>query len=181
MPGFFIFTKRNHMPKLDLSRVPEYYHNYIRQVLGDDIQSIFTAHQHQALDLLSSIPAEKWNHAYAKGKWTIKELVQHIIDGERIFCYRALCFARKDSTPLPGFDENTYAQYSKANNRSKEDLLTELAVVQKGSAALFASFDEEQLDASGTANEKSIYVLGIGFIIVGHTLHHLNILKERYL
>jgi hypothetical protein len=82
---------------------------------------------------------------------------------------------------LPGFDENTYAQYSKANNRTKEDLLAELSIVQKGAATLFASFDEEQLNATGTANGKPIYVLGIGFIIVGHTLHHLNILKERYL
>jgi uncharacterized damage-inducible protein DinB len=169
------------MPKPDLSRIPQYYHNYINQVQGDNIPSIFTQHQQEPLAFLNTIPNEKWDYAYAEGKWTIKELVQHIIDSERIFCYRALCFARKDKTSLPGFDENTYAQYSKANNRTKEDLLAELSIVQKGAATLFASFDEEQLNATGTANGKPIYVLGIGFIIVGHTLHHLNILKERYL
>ena len=169
------------MPKPDLSRIPQYYHNYINQVQGDNIPSIFTQHQQEPLAFLNTIPNEKWDYAYAEGKWSIKEMVQHIIDAERIFCYRALCFARKDKTSLPGFDENTYAQYSKANNRTKEDLLAELSIVQKGSATLFASFDEEQLNATGTANGKPIYVLGIGFIIVGHTLHHLNILKERYL
>ena len=169
------------MPKPDLSRIPQYYHNYINQVQGDNIPSIFTQHQQEPLAFLNTIPNEKWDYAYAEGKWSIKEMVQHIIDAERIFCYRALCFARKDKTSLPGFDENTYAQYSKANNRTKEDLLAELSIVQKGSAILFASFDEEQLNATGTANGKPIYVLGIGFIIVGHTLHHLNILKERYL
>ena len=181
MPGFFIFTKRKQMPQPDLSRIPHFYHNYINQVQGDDLASIFTRHQQDPISLLSTIPEEKWDYAYAQGKWTIKELVQHIIDAERIFCYRALCFARKDVTPLPGFDENTYAQYSKANKRTKLDLLAELSIVQKGSATLFASFDEEQLNATGTANQNPIYVLGIGFIIVGHTLHHLNILKERYL
>jgi uncharacterized damage-inducible protein DinB len=169
------------MPKPDLSRIPQYYHNYINQVQGDNIPSIFTQHQQEPLAFLNTIPNEKWDYAYAEGKWSIKEMVQHIIDAERIFCYRALCFARKDKTSLPGFDENTYAQYSKANNRTKEDLLAELSIVQKGAATLFASFDEEQLNATGTANGKPIYVLGIGFIIVGHTLHHLNILKERYL
>ena len=169
------------MPKPDLSRIPQYYHNYINQVQGDNIPSIFTQHQQEPLAFLNTIPNEKWDYAYAEGKWSIKEMVQHIIDAERIFCYRALCFARKDKTSLPGFDENTYAQYSKANNRTKEDLLAELSIVQKGSTTLFASFDEEQLNAPGTANGKPIYVLGIGFIIVGHTLHHLNILKESYL
>ena len=130
---------------------------------------------------LKNIPDEKWDYRYAEGKWTIKELVQHIIDAERIFCYRALNFARKDRSELPGFDENEFAAVSKADKRSKQDLLDELATVQKSSMQLFASFDDEQLNESGKANGNSIYVNGIGFIIVGHTMHHLNILKERYL
>jgi hypothetical protein len=173
--------KRTAMPRPDLSRVPVYYHNYISKVQKDDLKTIFTEHQHQFLDFLSTIPPGNWDYAYAEGKWTIKELVQHVIDAERIFCYRALCFARKDTTLLPGFDENTYAIHSKAAKRTKEDLMEELLSVQRASATLFASFDEEQLDATGTANEKPIYVLGIGFIVVGHTLHHMDILKDRYL
>lgn len=169
------------MPRPDLSRVPAFYHNYINKVSKEDLNAIFTDHQHQFLDLLTSIPPEKWDYAYAEGKWTIKEVVQHVIDGERIFCYRALCFARKDTTPLPGFDENDYALYSKASQRTPNDLINELKTVQKSSADLFASFDREQLEATGTANQNPNYVLGIGYIIVGHTLHHMDILKERYL
>lgn len=169
------------MPRPDLSRVPAYYHNYISKVKKDDLGPIFIDHQRQLLNFLSDIPAEKWDYAYAAGKWTIKELVQHIIDAERIFCYRALCIARKDTTPLPGFDENTYVDNSKAANRTKIDLIAELQSVQRASATLFASFDEEQLEATGVANGKPVYVLGIAFILVGHTLHHMDILKERYL
>lgn len=181
MPGFFIFTKRFHMPRPDLSRVPAYYHNYINKVQKDDLGAIFTDHQRQFLDFLGNIPAEKWDYAYAPGKWTIKELVQHVIDAERIFAHRALCFARKDTTPLPGFDENTYVVNSKAGTRTKIDLIAEVQSVQRASATLFASFNEEQLEATGIANEQPTYVLGIAFIIVGHTIHHMDILKERYL
>lgn len=168
------------MPRPDLSRVPPYYHNYISKVKKDDLGAIFIDHQRQLLDFLGNIPAEKWDYAYAAGKWTIKELVQHIIDAERIFCYRALCIARKDTTPLPGFDENTYVANSKASSRTKIDLIAELQSVQRASATLFASFDEEQLEATGVANGKPVYVLGIAFILVGHSLHHMDILKERY-
>lgn len=181
MPGFFIFAKRFTMPRPDLSRVPAYYHNYISKVRKDDIAPIFADHQHQFLEFLGSVPAEKWDYAYAPGKWTIKELVQHVIDTERIFSYRALCIARKDTASLPGFDENDYVSASKAEKRTKVDLIAELQSVQRASVTLFASFDEEQLEATGTANGKSIYVLGIAFILVGHTLHHMDILKERYL
>lgn len=181
MPGFFIFAQTSAMPRPDLTRVPAYYHNYIKKVQKDDIAGIFADHQHQFLDFLGDIPAERWDYAYAPGKWTIKELVQHVIDAERIFSYRALCIARKDTTPLPGFDENEYILHSKAGKRTKVDLIAELQSVQRASATLFASFDEEQLEGTGTANGKPVYVLGIAFILVGHTLHHRDILKERYL
>ncbi len=107
--------------------------------------------------------------------------MQHLIDAERIFSYRALCFARKDTVALPGFDEDIYAKHSKANQRSKESLLQEVKFVQQSSAAMFNSFDKEQIEASGIANNNSIYVSAIGFIINGHALHHKKILEERYL
>ena len=181
MPGFFIFTKTLNMPKPDLSRVPTFYHNYISKVQQDDINAIFETHQQESVTLLQTIPETKWDYRYAEGKWSIKELVQHIIDAERIFAYRALCFARKDSNSLPGFDENTYVVHSKADNRTKSSLINELQNVQRSTADLFASFDDDQLDSTGTANGNPIYVLGIGFIIVGHVLHHLEVLKTRYL
>lgn len=169
------------MPRPDLSRVPAYYHNYISKVQNDELGALFIDHQRQFLNFLADIPAEKWDYAYAPGKWTIKELVQHVIDAERIFTYRALCIARKDTTSLPGFDENTYVAHSKAGNRTKIDLVAELQAVQRASATLFASFDDEQLESTGIANGKPVYVLGIAFILVGHTLHHMDILKDRYL
>ena len=169
------------MANVDLSRVPEYYHKYINLVNENDLDQAFQKHQTDLIAALSQISVDKWDYRYAEGKWTIKEVVQHIIDAERIFCYRALCFARKDAASLPGFDENTYATASKADKRTKEDLVDELQSVQRSSVQLFRSFDEEQLHEAGIANGKSVYVKAIGYIIVGHALHHKNILLERYL
>jgi uncharacterized damage-inducible protein DinB len=169
------------MAKPDLSRVPSFYHKYISLVLQDDLGSAFAQNQQNLIDLLQSVPGERWDFSYAEGKWTVKELIQHLIDAERIFCYRALCFARKDNAALPGFDENIYAMNSKANQRSKGSLIQEMQVVQQSTAAMFNSFDEEQLQSSGIANNNSIYVSAIGFIITGHALHHKIILEERYL
>ena len=168
------------MPNVDLSRVPEYYYRYIRLAMHQDLPQAFAEHQAEAAAILQPLTEEQWQYRYAEGKWSVKEMVQHLIDGERIFCYRALCFARKDNTPLPGFDENEYADASEADRRSGAGLIEELMTVQKSSAQLFASFSEEALEQSGLANNKSVYVRAIGYILVGHTRHHLNVLKERY-
>jgi uncharacterized damage-inducible protein DinB len=169
------------MANVDLSRVPESFHGYINCVKENDLSKAFQNHQTDFISFLKDLPVENWNYRYAEGKWSIKELVQHVTDAERIFCYRALCIARKEKASLPGFQEDDYANASKADKRTKEDLINELSVVQKSSAQLFASFDEEMLEESGISNGKSIYVKAIGNIIVGHTLHHKNILQERYL
>lgn len=169
------------MSHVDLSRVPEYFHRYISNVINDDLQTAFDNHQTELVSFLKNIPKKKWNYRYEEGKWSIKEMVQHIIDAERIFTYRALCMARKDQTSLPSFDENVYAENSKADNRTKKDLLKELRTVQESSAQLFNSFDGEQLDQSGVASGKTTYVKGIGYILVGHAVHHKKVLEERYL
>src|SRR5690606_40108636 len=117
------------------------------------------------------IPDEKYDLKSSPEKWTIKGVIQHMIDAERIFCYRALCFARKDTTPLPGFDENEYADTSMADTRNWDDLKMEFLAVRKSSEWLFKSFNEDQLMSSGISNNSSIYVLGIGYIIVGHVAH----------
>src|SRR5439155_579594 len=114
------------MANVDLSRVPEFYHGYINLAIDNDLQSAFKKHEAELNGFLKEIPKKKWNYSYAEGKWTIKEVVQHIIDAERVFAYRALCFARKDAAPLPSFDENVFAANSKAGERSKKDLLKEL-------------------------------------------------------
>ena len=169
------------MHPIDLQRVPPFYHDYIRKVEAANTKAAFKIHLEKSMAFLETIPAARWDHRYAEGKWTIKEVVQHMIDAERIFCYRALCFARRDATPLPGFDENSYADASHAAQREPQSLLRELKLVQESSALLFASFTEDDLQAVGIANGKPIYVEAIGFIIVGHTLHHLQIVKERYM
>jgi len=169
------------MPRPDLTRVPQFYHNYINQVVEDDLMTAFTNQSPVMADFLAAIPAQKVDHAYAAGKWTIREVLQHIIDAERVFCYRALRFARKDPTPLSGFDENLFAQNSKAGRRAWNDLLAEFNAVRKATEWLYSSFDDEQLNASGISNENSNYVLAFGYISVGHSLHHMKILKERYL
>ena len=169
------------MPRPDLSRVPEFYHNYIKQVPENDLMGAFKNQGPVFIKFLESVPPAKYNYRYAESKWTIKELLQHIIDAERIFNYRALRFARKDATPLPGFDENSFAANAKADKRNWSDLLEEFKIVRKASEMLFASFDEEQLNAEGISNNHSNYVLGFGFILIGHSLHHKKMMEERYL
>jgi uncharacterized damage-inducible protein DinB len=169
------------MPRPDLSRVPVFFHNYINQVPEDDLHESFRIQTPALFEFLETIPADKHNYRYAEEKWTIKEVIQHMIDAERIFAYRALRFARKDNTPLPGFDENEYTRHSKAGDRKWSDLIEEFKIVRKSSEYLYSSFDKEQLESEGVSNNNPNYVLGMAFITIGHTLHHKNILQERYL
>ncbi|MBL7744311.1 MAG: DinB family protein [Chitinophagaceae bacterium] len=165
----------------DLSRVPQFYHNYINHVPQDELMEAFQVQSPVLFHFLENIPAAKYDYRYSEGKWTIKEVLQHLIDAERIFTYRALCFARKDKTYLPGFDENSYADHAKADKRSWNTMIEEFKALRRASEYLFASFDSEQLDETGTSNTNSIYVRGIGYIVIGHALHHIKVIKERYL
>ena len=165
----------------DLSRVGSWYHNYINLVTEDDLTEAFNKQSSSFVRFLETIPIEKHDHRYAGDKWTIKEVLQHIIDAERIFSYRALRFARKDATPLPGFDENSFAAAAKADARSWDKLVEEFKVVRRSSELLFNSFDEDQLQSNGISSNSPNYVLAIGFIIIGHSVHHQKIIKERYL
>jgi uncharacterized damage-inducible protein DinB len=169
------------MPRPDLSRVPIFYHNYINLVQQDEIMSAFKEHTNAVIDFFSKIPTDKVDYRYAEGKWTIKEVLQHIIDAERIFAYRGLCISRKETNSLPGFDENEYADNSKADTRNWNEMLEEFKLVRRTTEILFGSFDEEQLQETGISNGKPVYVLAIGYIIIGHSLHHMNVIKERYL
>jgi len=169
------------MPKPDFSRVPPFFHPYIKQVTEDDVLQALKNQAPSFIRFLTSIPAGKRNYRYAEGKWTLQEMLQHIIDTERIFAYRALCIARKEKASLPGFDEREYAAHSKASNRNWNNLIEEFAVVRDSTILLFQSFDAEQLESEGMASEKPIYVLGIGFTIAGHVNHHKNIIEDRYL
>jgi hypothetical protein len=169
------------MPRPDLTRVMEYFHRYINQVKEDDLSSALQIQTISFNAFLQSIPESKTGYRYAEGKWSIKEVLQHIIDTERIFAYRALCFSRNEASELPGFDENSYSDNSAADKRQWDDLVEEFAAVRKATELLFSSFNQEQIERNGVASGNPNYVLGIGFIIAGHVEHHQRILKERYL
>lgn len=169
------------MSRPDFSRVPDFFHKYINQVTEDDLMTAINNNTGSMMAFLNSIPVQKHDYRYAENKWTIKEVLQHIIDAERIFIYRALRFARKDTTPLPGFDENLFAENAKADKRKWNDLVNEFAAVRKSTEMLFSSFDNEQLESEGHSNGHSNYVLGMGFICVGHCTHHKKVIEERYL
>lgn len=169
------------MAKPDISFIPVFYRNYVQLVREDEIVTALESSARAAQELFGGLPDIHWDFRYAPDKWSIKDMLQHLIDGERIFCYRALCFARKDATHLPGFDENTYAAAAGAEARSKDALLEEFAAVRKATTLLFSSFSDEQINATGFANEHEISVQAIGFIISGHLWHHMNIIRERYL
>lgn len=130
---------------------------------------------------LESIPAEKLEYRYEANKWTIKEIISHLIDCERIFTYRALRFARKDKTAVAGFEENDYAIESNANTRTIKNLLEEYTLVRQSTITLYNTFDSDILKRTGIAGSGEVSVRALGFLIAGHEKHHCNIIKERYL
>lgn len=160
-----------------------YFEQYIQLVSQDD-NSIIENLQNSQKEfdgLLRNLPKEKQDFAYAEGKWTIKELIQHIIDTERIFCYRALCFARNDQTSLPGFDQDIFVDNANSNDRDYNDLLDEMDVLRKSTIQLYKSFSDEALLRIGIGSGNKMSVRALGFIFSGHQMHHLNVVKERYL
>lgn len=169
------------MPRPQANEYPAFYANYVNLALGDSITELIKNHSNNLLKFVQSLPNNLEDFAYAESKWTIKEVVQHCIDAERVFVYRALRFARKDATPLPGFDENEYAEASKNNPRTFEEIKTEFELFRKSTDLFLLSLKEDDLSFIGTANGTSISLHAICYIIFGHLLHHQNILKERYL
>lgn len=158
-----------------------YYGTYIKKTTGLTLRDHLKSSGEQTLSFLKSIPSDKLEFRYAEGKWTIKEIIQHLMDAERIFTYRALRIARKDQTPLPGFEHDDYILPSEANKRSIEDLINEFKAIKLATVALYDSFSEEMLMALGKASKSPISVRAIGFIIMGHEIHHCEVIKERYL
>ena len=158
-----------------------YFENYTSQVIEKDIISAFSNQEKILNNFLDLVTEEKSTCAYAEGKWTLKEMLQHIIDTERIFAYRALAIARKETATLPGFDENLYADNSNANSRTWDNLTQEIKAVRNSTIILFESFTEEMLQSKGNFSSSSGSANTLGFIIVGHVYHHIKIAKERYL
>jgi len=154
---------------------------YIKAIENVELFEELEISLHDFIRFVREIPMEKFDYRYAEGKWTIKDIIQHIIDAERIFAYRALRISRNDKTPLPGFEENDYVENTNANGRSIQELLTEFSAVRHSNLLLFKSFSEEQLTRMGTASNHPISVRALGFLVIGHQKHHQRVFQERYL
>lgn len=159
----------------------DYFANYIRLTHGSNVPDALEHSTNICLGVLNNITEDQGEFSYAEGKWTVKELICHMIDTERIMTYRALCIARKEEASLPGFEENDYVANSFSNQRTVGELVEEFDVLRKSTVLMFNSFDQSVFDNFGNANGLDIDVRSIGMIIAGHALHHINILNERYL
>lgn len=156
-----------------------FYANYIALVNDEPIIKTLQKLKDSTYDLFCSLTEQQANYAYAEGKWTIKEVCGHLTDAERTFAYRALAFSRGQGE-LPGFDENIYVERSTFNNRTLQDLAAEFKAVRASNLYLLRALTNQQLNIIGTANGSTIKVNSILYIMAGHELHHLKILKERY-
>lgn len=163
------------------TELASYYQRYVDRCEGDDLMDALRRSLDQSRELFERIPEDMGDHRYAPGKWTIKDVAQHMIDSERVFAYRALRFARNDATPLPGFEEDDYARNAPTASRSLDGLATEMGIVRRASMLLFQSFDGTMLLRQGIANGNPFSVRALGWIIAGHNTHHLGIINERYL
>ncbi|MGZ3900130.1 MAG: DinB family protein [Bacteroidia bacterium] len=160
---------------------PEYYENYIPLVKQENIKEALLENERETLGFFGAIPDNMGDHSYAAGKWTIKAVLNHIIDTERIFSYRALRFARKDDAqPLP-YEQDLYVANAELYKRSLADLVLEFKTVRQATLSLFNSFSKEALILIGQTAAGKASVNAIGFTICGHSIHHINIVRERYL
>ena len=168
------------MPTPSPTSQPGYFQQYTRLVPEKSLSEAFAVQQQHLESILGTITEEQSLFRYAPGKWSVRELLLHMSDSERIFSYRALCFARGEQQPLPGFEENDYAALSEADHRSWASLLDEFLAVRTATRLLFEGFSPAMLSREGIANGQRLSVKEIGFILLGHYYHHENILRERY-
>ena len=171
------------MKRPEANEYDPYYNGYISQVKdGDDLLAIMDRQPEELRAIFGQVPDERGTHAYAEGKWTIKEVLSHIIDGERMFAYRILRVSRGDATPIEGFDqEGGYIENSNANDRSFANLLDEFDLTRRSNMLMLRNLSEDDAARVGTANNVRISARAIAYIMAGHVRHHANILKERYL
>lgn len=172
------------MNRKDLKKdeIGEFYWRYINLIPEkDELIETLEKNTAEICHFLLSLPKEKWTYRYENGKWSILEMVQHIIDTERIFQYRALCLARGEEKSLPGFDHDKYVEVSEAGNRKGEELVEELRSLRKSGIWMYRSFSEKMLSRRGTVNDNPATPRAIGFVMAGHAMHHRNIIIEKYL
>lgn len=169
------------MQRPDPSEYFEYYGTYIGKVPEGDILEILQSQSDETDKLLRGLPEEAGDKRYAPDKWTIKQVVAHVIDTERVFAFRALAFARKDPTRLPSFEQDAYAEQARVEERSLTDLADEWRSVRRATIHLFRTFDEEVSQRRGVASESTFSVRAVAYIVAGHEIHHRSILVDRYL
>lgn len=170
-------TKRSR-PAAD--EYPAFFAGYVKSVPEGDIVALMRTLGAELKSVVEKIPEDRGSHRYAEGKWSIKTVLGHLIDAERIFSYRALRVARGDQTPLPGFEENDYARIAGSDARTIADLAGEVASVRESTARLFESLPDDAWARRGTVNGGGISVRALAYITAGHAKHHLNVLRERY-
>lgn len=158
-----------------------YFESYINLVPEDDIIAALKANHQTFLDFIEEIPRQKLNYFYDEGKWTVKQVINHVIDTERIFSYRALRFARGDSQKVLSFDENLYAANANLTNTNTQILADEFDSVRLSNILMFRQLSEKELLLKGQMTSGEVNVLSLGYMLCGHAQHHINIIKERYL
>jgi len=168
------------MNRPEATEYADYYANYISKVPGSDVLSVLESQRLQMLQLFAGRSERDGSFRYAPGKWSVKEVLGHITDTERIFTYRALRIARGDQTPLPGFEQDDFVKNGAFGERTLASLAEEFGLVRSASVALFRSFPEEAWARRGVASQKEVTARALAFITAGHQMHHRIILEERY-
>jgi len=169
------------MAKIDIDNIPDFYKPYISQIVSDGVIAALEEDLEKICALFLSLSIEKQDYQYAEGKWTPRQILQHLMDTERILCQRALRFARRDTTDLPGFDHNAYVDIADVSHRNIVDMVEEYRSLRKSTILFYKSLPSEAHNLEGTANGMVLSVQNQGYVIAGHALHHRRILQERYL
>jgi len=169
------------MNRPDAAEYAPYYHKYISLVAEDEILKTLSQQLDETLALLGGISEDKGNYRYAPDKWSIKQLVGHLIDAERIFSYRALRFARNDNTPIEGFDQDEFVRGGSFDDISLSELASEFEHVRRASLSLFKHLGDEAWKRTGKANDDEVSVRALAYIMAGHELHHVGVLRTKYL
>ena len=169
------------MNRPETNEFAPYYNTYISLVEGDTVIPVLDSQSAELRAIFSGVPEEKGTFAYAPGKWTIKEMLSHLIDGERMFAYRILRISRGDLTPIEGFEQDGYIENSNANNRPFDELLKEFELQREANLLMLNNISDEGSRRMGTASEKQVSVRALAYIMAGHIQHHVDILKTRYL
>lgn len=164
----------------DASEYPQFYAGYVASVPDDDVVALLKSTGQEVIDVLSRVTEDRGGYRYAEGKWSLRTVLGHLIDTERIFTYRALRVARGDTTPLSGFDEKSFAATAESDSRTIADLVKEFSQVRASSVLLFESLPDAAWTRTGTASNGTVSVRALAYITAGHTAHHLRVLRERY-